>query len=248
MTLSDAEKERYLRHLSIQDWDQEKLKSAKVLIVGLGGLGTVSALYLTLAGVGKIHLCDGGCVERSNLNRQILYSEDSIGRFKVDEAKRRLFSMNPDVHIETNRDVLDRGNIKELAKDCDLIIDGLDNIESRFILNEYSVREEIPYVYGAVQGWEGFVSIFHPPHTACLACILPRYVQSKNQINVPGFIPGLIGLLQVSETIKFILGMEGSLLGRLLIYDSPKLTFDIVEVEKNMSCPQCSVLRGKIGE
>ncbi|GAF76732.1 unnamed protein product, partial [marine sediment metagenome] len=123
MTLSDLEKKRYLRQLTVQGWDQEKLKSAKVLIMGLGGLGSASALYLTAAGVGNLRLCDGDRVERSDLNRQILYFEESVGKFKVDEAKKRLTSLNPHIEIATVKEFIDSQNAGELTRGCDLIVD-----------------------------------------------------------------------------------------------------------------------------
>lgn len=241
MTLSDSEKERYLRQLPVQSWDQEKLKSAKVLIVGLGGLGSASALYLTAAGIGRLRLCDGDCVERSDLNRQILYSEESVGKLKIEEAKKRLELLNPDIEIETVVEVINSQNADDLTKGYDLIVDGLDNNESRFILNKQSVKKQIPYVYGAVQGWEGFVGLFHPPHTACLACVIPQDVKKPDVIPVSGLLPGTIGLLQATEAIKFIMGVERTLAGHLLIYDSRNLTFDIVETEKRPKCLYCTV-------
>ncbi len=240
MPLLDPEKVRYLRQLTIRDWDQEKLKSAKVLIVGLGGLGSASALYLAAAGIGRLRLCDGDRVEHSDLNRQVLYSEHSVGKLKVGEAKRRLAALNSDIEIEALAKFIDNQNADDLTKGCELIVDGLDNIESRLILNEQSVKMQIPYVYGAVHGWEGFVGFFHPPHTACFACILPQKVQRQDVIPVAGIIPGTIGLLQATETLKFIMGTEKTLAGRLLIYDSQRLTFDIVETEKNPECPHCA--------
>lgn len=240
MSLSDLDKDRYFKQLSVRDWDQERLKSAKVLIVGIGGLGSASALYLTAAGVGKIRLCDGDKVKRSNLNRQILYIEESIGKIKVEEAKERLASLNPDVEIEAVPESISDQNADELTKDCDIIIDGLDNIESRFLLNKQSVRMQIPYVYGAVQGWQGYVGLFHPPQTACLACILPQDAQTPDPIPIPGVLPGTIGILQATEVLKFIMGIEKTLAGSLLIYDSQNLTFDIVETERNPNCSCCA--------
>ena len=241
MSLSDLEKERYFKQLSVRDWNQERLKSAKVLIVGIGGLGSASALYLTAAGVGKVRLCDGGKVKRSNLNRQILYIEESIGKIKVEEAKKRLVSLNPDVEIETVPESIGGQNADELTKGFDIIIDGLDNIESRFLLNEQSVKKQIPYMYGAVQGWQGYVGLFHPPRTACLACVLPQDAQTPDTIPIPGVLPGIIGILQATEALKFMMGIEKTLAGSLLIYDSQNLTIDIVETEKNPNCPYCSL-------
>lgn len=241
MSLSDSEKERYTRQLTVSGWNQEKLKSARVLIVGLGGLGSASSLYLTAAGVGRLRLCDGDLVEHSDLNRQILYSEGSVGKLKVEEAKERLMSLNPCIEIEIISKFINSQNADEFTGGCDLIVDGLDNNESRFILNEKSVRMRIPYVYGAVQGWEGFVGLFHPPRTACLACFLAQDIKKPDVIPVPGILPGAIGLLQATEALKFIMGIEKSLEGRLLIYDSRNLTFDIIETEKNKKCPCCAL-------
>lgn len=241
MILTDSERERYFRQLSVFGWNQEKLKSAKVLVLGVGGLGSVSSLYLTAAGVGKLRLCDGDRVSRKDLNRQILYSEESIGKYKVEEAKRRLSLINPDIDIEGLIEVADVRNINEIVGDCNLVVDGLDNLESRFVLNGQSVKSQIPYVYGAVQEWEGFVGLFYPPHTACLGCVMSPDVQKPDVIHVMGITPGTIGILQATEAIKFIMGVEPSLLGRLLVFDNRRLKFDIVQIEKNLKCLCCSV-------
>lgn len=241
MGLSDSEKIRYFRQLNVRGWNQEKLKSAKVIIVGVGGLGSVSALYLTAAGIGKLRLCDGDRVQHTDLNRQILYSEESVGRLKVEEARKRLASLNPNVEIEAIPEFMDSQNADEMTKGCDLIVDGLDNIESRFVLNKQSVKMKKPYIYGAVQGWQGFVGLFHPPNSACLACFLPQDTQKLDEIPVPGILPGMIGIFQATEVLKFIMGVEETLLKRLLVYDSQNLTFDIVEIEKNPNCPHCAV-------
>ena len=241
MGLSDSEKIRYFRQLNVRGWNQEKLKSAEVIIVGMGGLGSVSALYLTAAGIGRLCLCDGDRVQVTDLNRQILYSEESVGRLKVEEARERLVSLNPNVDIDIFPDFMNSENVDKILKGQDLIVDGLDNLESRFLLNLQAVKTKMPYVYGAVQGWEGFVGIFHPPHTACLACFLPQNIQSPDDIPVPGILPGMIGVLQATEALKFIMGVGNILLSRLLVYDSQKLTFDIVETEKNPNCPHCAI-------
>ncbi|MFC2169380.1 ThiF family adenylyltransferase [Acidobacteriota bacterium] len=240
MTLSDSEKKRYFRQLSVWGWDQEKLKSAKVFIAGLGGLGSASSFYLAAAGVGKLCICDGDRVERSDLNRQILYSESSLGKFKVEEAEKRLSSLNPTIVIETVGDFFDDSNIGEILGGSNLIVDGLDNSESRFILNRQAIKKGIPYVYGAVQGWEGYVSLFYPPHTACLACFMPQRTNRPDVIPVAGVLPGTIGLLQATEAIKFIMGVEMVLFNRLLIYDSRNLRFDFVDLEKNPDCSFCA--------
>lgn len=240
MDLSESEKKRYLRQSHVRGWNQEKLKSSRVLIVGVGGLGCASALYLTAAGIGKLRLCDGDRVQETDLNRQVLYSQDSVGKLKVEEAKKRLVLLNPNVDFEIIPKFMDSQNADALTKGCDLIVDGLDNNESRFILNLQSVKSKTPYVYGAVQGWEGFVGLFHPPETACLACILPQETLRRDEIPVPGVLAGIIGVLQATEVLKFIMGVEQILLRRLLVYDSQNCTHDIVETEKNPDCPHCA--------
>jgi molybdopterin/thiamine biosynthesis adenylyltransferase len=241
MGLSDSERIRYLRQLNVRDWNQEKLKNSEVIIVGMGGLGSVSALYLTAAGIGKLCLCDGDLVQETDLNRQILYTEGSVGRLKVEEARKHLVSLNPHVEIEIIPEFMDSKNAEEIMRGKDLIVDGLDNVQSRFLLNQQSVKRKTPYAYGAVQGWEGFVGLFHPPHTACLACFLPQNTQNFEDIPVPGILPGMIGVLQATETLKFLMEVEEVLLGRLLVYDSQNLTFDIVETEKNPDCLNCAI-------
>jgi adenylyltransferase/sulfurtransferase len=241
MCLSEPEKKRYFNQIPVQGWKQEKLKSANVLIVGMGGLGCASALYLTAAGIGKLRLCDGDKVQERDLNRQVLYNQESVGKIKVNEAKKRLVSLNPDVEIEIIPEFLNSQNADEVTEGCDMIVDGLDNNESRFILNRQTVKKRKPYVYGAAQGWEGFVGLFHPPETACIACILPKETLGQDVIPVPGVLPGIVGVFQASEALKFLMGVELTLLRRLLIYDSRNMTFDIVETEKNPDCPHCSV-------
>jgi molybdopterin/thiamine biosynthesis adenylyltransferase len=238
--LSDKEKERYVRQLLIPGWDQEKLAGATVLIVGLGGLGSASALYLAAAGVGRLRICDGDKVERSDLNRQVLYAESSLGSAKVDEAARRITGLNPTISVETRNVPLGSENAPDLVAGCQVIVDGLDNLRSRFLLNEEAFRQRIPFVYGAVQGWQGYVGLFHPPRTACLACLMNPDLPIRERVQVPGVTPGTIGLIQANEVIKLLLGMPPSLLGRLLIYDGTDLSFETIRLEKNSVCPVCS--------
>jgi adenylyltransferase/sulfurtransferase len=238
--LSKEEKERYSRQILIPGWDQERLKQATVLIVGLGGLGSASALYLAAAGVGRLRICDGDRVERSDLNRQILYSESSLGLFKVEEAGQRIAALNPSVAVDKCNVILDSQNAGELIEGCQVIVDGLDSLESRLILNKESFRQRIPLVYGAVHGWLGYVGLFHPPKTACLACLMRPDLFSPDRVPVSGVTPGTIGLIQAGEVIKWILGMPPPLLGRLLIYDGTDLSFEIISIEKNPACLVCS--------
>ena len=153
------------------------------------------ALYLTAAGVGRIFLVDGDRVERSDLNRQVLYAENSLGQLKVEAARRRLMALNSEIEIDIFAEYINPENIDRLTRECDLLVDGLDNVESRLILNGESVRRQIPYIYGAVQGWEGVVGLFHPPHTACLGCFSSEHVSPPGIIPVSGAISGMIGLM-----------------------------------------------------
>lgn len=239
MELTGWERERYARQLILADWDQEKLKSSRVFLAGVGGLGSVIALYLAAAGVGSLHLCDGDRVERSDLNRQVLYAENALGQLKVEAAKRRLSSLNSDIEIIGTAEHITEKSIDKLVGECDLLVDGLDNMEARFLLNRVSIKKKIPYLYGAVQGWEGFVGLFHPPRTGCLGCFMGEKVQVPEVIPVAGVVPGVIGLLEATEALKFLMGVERSLVGQLLIYDSRALTFEIIQVEKDPACKYC---------
>ena len=237
--MSEKEKERYLRQLGLEEWDQDKLNSAKVFVAGVGGLGSAASLYLAAAGVGLLRLCDADRVALSDLNRQVLYSEKSLGKSKVQEAKKRLAALNPEVTVETKAEAINRDNIEQLAAGCDLIVDGLDNMETRFVLNGYSVRKRIAYVYGAIHGWVGMASLILPPRTGCLACLMPSLPPAAGPIPVAGFIPGTIGLIQAAEACKHLMGVKGTLAGRLLIYDSRALTFDLIDWGKNPLCSVC---------
>ena len=158
----------------------------------------------------------------------------------MEEAARRIAALNPSVGLEKFNVLLDSQNAGELVGHCQVIVDGLDNLESRFILNRESLRQKIPFIYGAVHGWLGYVGLFHPPQTACLACLMRADLLSPGPVPVPGITPGAIGLIQASEAIRWILGLSAPLLGRLLIYDGRDLSFEIISVGKNPACPVCS--------
>ena len=232
---------RYLRQIALQEWDQAKLEKSCVLIAGVGGLGSASSLYLAAAGIGRLRLCDPDRVEISDLNRQVLYSMSGLGKPKVEEAARRLSALNPQVAVEIFEERLGGDNIDRLAAECDLIVDGLDNPETRFALNSYSVERGIPYLFGAVQGWEGMATLIHPPQTGCLSCLWPlASFKASGAVPVAGIVPGVIGLLQATEAVKYLMGVPGTLAGRLLIYDARALTFDVLDWSKNAACPVCS--------
>ncbi|MBM3297941.1 MAG: HesA/MoeB/ThiF family protein [Candidatus Aminicenantes bacterium] len=239
---------RYLRHAGLLDWDQDKLAEACVLVAGVGGLGSASSLYLAAAGVGRLRLCDPDRVELPDLNRQVLYSMSSLGKPKVEEAARRLSALNPETAVEIFEERLTAENIDRLAAECDVIVDGLDNMEGRFVLNSYSVRRAVPYVFGAVHGWEGMAALIQSPQTGCLSCLLPRVPPPPEEtIPVAGFLPGTIGVLQAAQALKRLMGVEGTPPGRLLIYDGRTMTFDLVAWEKNPDCSVCGSFSERTG-
>ncbi len=235
--LSSKEEDRYFRQLFVKEWNQEKLKQAKVFVAGVGGLGSASTYYLAAAGIGTIHICDGDIVERVDLNRQILYSEKSIGKPKVEEAYRRLSMLNPEIKIDITNGYLTKKNVSTLIDGYDIIVDGLDNVETRLLLNTLSIEKGIPYAYGTVQGWEGFLSLFNPPATACFSCVMDEGLEEKiTPTLVPGVLPGIIGAIQASEVIKYLMDVERTSLGKLMVYDSRRLAFDVITIEKNPNC------------
>lgn len=246
MSLSKSEIERYRRQLLIENWDQEKLKKARVLIVGVGGLGGVSATYLAAAGVGHLRICDSDKVELSNLNRQILFTSSDIDKPKAKLAAKRLSALNPDVIIETISDKLAAGNAHELASGCDLIIDGLDNHADRLILNRASFDLGIPYIYAAVNEWQGQLSFFAPPKTACLACLLPEVRPSPRLTPVFGALPGTIGSLQATLALRYLMTGEAPLFNILLIFHGDTMNFETVTFEKRLGCMVCGKGRDSI--
>jgi molybdopterin/thiamine biosynthesis adenylyltransferase len=240
MDLSPQELARYSRQLIVEGWNQEKLKQSKIAIIGVGGLGGVTATYLASAGVGEIRLVDFDNVERSNLNRQILYSTDDIGLPKIQKAYQRLTKLNPEIKIVPNACRLDSANFAEIAAGCDLIIDGLDNHDSRLIINRAACQARIPYLYAAVNNWLGQISLFRPPQTGCLACFIPESLSVSQQTPVFGAIPGLVGSLQAIEALKHLMGIGSSLLNRLLIYHGDTQQTESLSLVANPHCKVCA--------
>ena len=239
MSLSKSEIERYQRQFLVDGWDQEKLKSARILMVGVGGLGGISATYLAAAGVGHLRICDSDTVELSNLNRQILFASDEVGKSKVALAAKRLSAQNPEIEIETVADKLSETNARELASGCDLIIDGLDNHSDRLKLNRASFELGIPYVYGAINEWLGQLSFFNPPKTACLACLMPEQLQSPGATPVFGALPGVIGCLQATLALRYLMTGENPLANALLIFRADTMAFERVTFERRPDCAVC---------
>ena len=241
MTLSRFEMERYQRQLMVDGWDQERLKRARVLVAGVGGLGGLSATYLAEAGVGYLRVCDSDKVELSNLNRQILYTAADIGKPKAMLAAKRLYAQNPEIEIDAVLDTLTGTNAGELASGCDLIVDGLDNHAGRLMLNKASFDLNIPYLYGAISEWLGQLSFFNPPKTACLACLMPGELDMPGPTPVFGALAAAIGSLQATLALKYLMAGEIPAANALLIFRADTMTFERVTFERRPGCGVCGV-------
>ncbi|HZI30105.1 MAG TPA: molybdopterin-synthase adenylyltransferase MoeB [Gemmatimonadaceae bacterium] len=239
---------RYGRHLTLPEFGlegQQRLKAARVAVVGLGGLGSPAALYLAAAGIGTMGLIDGDRVDLTNLQRQVLYDDADVGSPKVDVASRRLARMNPDVQIRSFATRLDSGNALEILQDFDIVLDGSDNFPTRYLVNDATVLLGIPSVHGSVLRFEGRISLFGTENGPCYRCLYPEppppgVVQDCQDAGVLGVMPGLIGVLQATEVIKTICRLGESLAGRLLIVDGLGLRFRTFSIAKNPACPACS--------
>lgn len=239
MPLSKSEIERYQRQLLVDSWDQTRLKNARVLVVGVGGLGGISATYLAAAGVGHLRICDSDTVELSNLNRQILFTAEDIGKPKAALVAKRLSAQNREIKIETVSDKLIETNAGELASGCDLIIDGLDNHSDRLTLNKASFDLDIPFIYGAINEWQGQLSFFNPPKTACLACLMPEELHGPRPTPVFGALPGVIGSLQATLALRYLMTGENPLSNTLLIFRADTMAFETVTFERRPGCGVC---------
>jgi len=226
---------------------QQKLRDSRVVVVGLGGLGSISSLYLALAGVGYLRLVDQDTVELRNLHRQVLYTVNDLRYPKVEAAAETIRRMNPEVEVEPVPQNVRESNVDEVVKEVDCIVDGLDNIRTRYLLNRASVKHEIPYVFGAAIGIEGNLSVFAPPQTPCLECVFPdlddRYLQTCETRGVLGATTGIIGSMQAMQTIKLLAGTEDTLKGKLMICDFRDMYFATIDIFKRPDCPVC---QGKI--
>jgi len=239
--LNQKELERYSRQIMINGFGekgQDKLKKAKVFIAGVGGLGSVNATYLVAAGVGVIRIVDQDVVELSNLNRQILHHDDDIGKNKVDSAAKRLNGLNPEVKIEAITGKITEANISKLVAGCDLIVDAMDNLPIRYLLNKTAIEEKLPFFHGAVNGFEGRAMTIIPGQTACLMCVY-RGAVVEGSFPVVGVTPGVIGCIQAAEVIKHIVGTGQLLANRLLIYDGLSMKFTQFKVKRDPNCQHC---------
>jgi molybdopterin/thiamine biosynthesis adenylyltransferase/rhodanese-related sulfurtransferase len=246
--MNPEQRERYSRHLLLSEVGiegQQKLLDARVLLLGAGGLGSPAALYLAAAGVGTLGIVDDDDVDLSNLQRQVIHSSERIGMPKVDSAEQTINALNPDVKVEKHRLRLGPENIMEILPGYDIVVDGLDNFPTRYLLNDASVRLQIPVVSAAILGFEGQLSVFDPYEGPCYRCLFPvpppaELAPSCGANGVLGVLPGTMGLLQATEVIKLILGEGEPLVGRLLMYDALAATFSEVRVRRDPECPICS--------
>jgi sulfur-carrier protein adenylyltransferase/sulfurtransferase len=247
-TLTVEQRERYSRHLLLPEVGlegQQKLLDAKVLLLGAGGLGSPAALYLAAAGVGTLGIVDNDEVDLSNLQRQVIHSSERIGMPKVDSAEETIRALNPDVHVEKYSIRLGAENIMEILPGYEIVVDGLDNFPTRYLLNDASVRLQIPVVSAAILGFEGQLSVFSPYEGPCYRCLFPvpppaELAPSCGANGVLGVLPGTMGLLQATEVIKLILGEGEPLIGRLLMYDALAGRVTEVKVRRDPDCPICS--------
>ena len=247
LPLSHAEMLRYSRHLLLPEVGvagQRKLKAARVLTVGAGGLGSPLSLYLAAAGVGTIGIVDFDVVDLTNLQRQIVHGTSTLGRPKLDSAEERLTDLNPNVSIERHETRLTSQNAMEILREYDIVVDGTDNFPTRYLVNDACVLLGKPNVYGSIFRFEGQASLFYAEQGPCYRCLYsepppPGLVPSCAEGGVLGVLPGIIGSIQALETIKWIIGAGQSLVGRLLLFDALKLRFRELELRKDPACPLC---------
>ena len=239
---------RYSRHLllpEVGNEGQQRLLASRVLVVGAGGLGSPAALYLAAAGVGTLGIVDSDVVDVTNLQRQILHNTDRLGRRKVDSARQTLNALNPDVQITAIPDRLTAANVLDLLADYDVVVDGADNFPTRYLINDASLHLRIPVVHGSVFRFEGQASVFAPYQGPCYRCLFaepppPELAPSCAEAGVLGVVPGIIGSIQATETIKFLLGIGEPLIGKLLTYDALDQDFRVLRFRRDPECPACA--------
>lgn len=247
MKLTEQQIERYSRHIilpQIGGTGQEKLLSSKVLIIGAGGLGSPAALYLAAAGVGSIGIVDGDKVDLTNLQRQVIHNTQDLGIEKVKSAEEKIKAINPDVNVYTYPEWLNAGNIRSITRHYQFVIDGTDNFPAKFLVNDACYFEKVPFSHAGILRFDGQLITVIPDESACYRCIFPAppprgVIPSCAQAGVLGVLAGVIGLLQATEAIKYILGIGDLLINTLLIYNALKMEFRKVSLNKNPDCPIC---------
>jgi molybdopterin/thiamine biosynthesis adenylyltransferase len=240
--LTKEELQRYDRQMMIYGFGeagQEKLKKAKVFLAGAGGLGSPVAIYLAAAGIGTLRIADHDKVELSNLNRQILHWEENIGKRKTDSAADKLNRLNSNIKIKTISETITEANVLKLVGDSDLIVDAMDNLPTRYLLNRAAIEKGIPFFHGAVYGFEGRVMTVLPGKTACLNCLYHGASVPKEKFPVIGVTPAVIGCVQATEVIKYIVGLGELLTDRLLNYDALQMKFSEFKISRDPNCEVC---------
>ncbi len=246
-TLSEAQAKRYSRHLLVPEVGEEgqlKLLDARVLLIGAGGLGSPAGYYLAAAGVGTIGIIDADVVDESNLQRQILHNTKRIGQYKAESARETIEALNPDVKVITHIERLDETNVARIIADYDIIVDGTDNFPTRYLLNDAALMANKPVVHGSVFRFEGQLTVFKPYEGPCYRCLYPEpppiaLAPSCAEAGVLGVLPGIVGLLQATETIKLVLGIGDPLVGRLMTYDALAGEFNELRLYRDPKCPAC---------
>lgn len=246
-TMTDAQAKRYSRHTLIPEVGEQgqfKLLDSRVLLIGAGGLGSPAAYYLAAAGVGTLGIIDADTVDDSNLQRQILHNTSRIGQYKAESARQTLTELNPDVKVNTYIERLDEENVHRIIADYDVIVDGTDNFPTRYLLNDAAIMANKPVVHGSVFRFEGQLTIFKPYDGPCYRCLYPEppppaLAPSCAEAGVLGVLPGIIGLLQATETIKLLLNLGDPMVGRLLTYDALAGEFNELRLYRDPNCPAC---------
>jgi sulfur-carrier protein adenylyltransferase/sulfurtransferase len=246
-TLTDDQSKRYSRHLLVPEVGEQgqlKLLDSKVLLIGAGGLGSPAALYLAAAGVGTLGIIDADIVDDSNLQRQVIHTTERIGEYKAESARQAINALNPDIKVKTYIERLDESNVRQLVEEYDVILDGTDNFPTRYLLNDAAIIANKPVVHGSVFRFEGQVTVFKPYDGPCYRCLYPEpppsaLAPSCAEAGVLGVLPGIIGLLQATETIKLLLGIGDPLVGRLLTYDALAGEFNELRLFRDPQCEAC---------
>ncbi|MEW6215882.1 MAG: HesA/MoeB/ThiF family protein [Nitrospirota bacterium] len=242
---SQEELNRYNRQMLMGGWGletQKKLKQSTVFIAGAGGLGSPASIYLAVAGIGKIRICDFDAIEWSNLNRQILHFPDRIGTNKALSAKKTLEELNPGINVIAFTDKIVSENVDAVIGDSDIVVDCMDNFTTRYILNEAAIRKGVPLVFGSIWGMEGRMSFIKPPETPCLKCIYPE-APPLETFPVIGATPGVIGSLQAIEVIKYLTGIGENLKGKIMVWDGRNVEFKNYKAYRDPECPVCSSIK-----
>lgn len=241
---SEEELSRYNRQLMMQGWGEEtqkKLKKSTVFIAGAGGLGSPVSIYLAVAGVGHVRICDFDSPDWSNLNRQILHNHQRIGTNKAVSAKQSLEELNPDIEVTAITEKIMADNVDEIVGNADIIVDCMDNFPTRYLLNDVAIRKGIPLVYGSIYGMEGRMSFIEPPETPCLKCIFSEAPPAE-VFPVVGATPGVIGSLQALEVIKYLTGIGRNLRGKLMVWDGSSAEFKNYRAYRDPNCKACKDL------